>query len=156
MSRSWSRHALPLAFAVSLLAPAVARGQGIQPHIPLKTTLAEIAALRSSYTDAYNAKDAAAISAMYTPDAMVVGSDGSVIMGASAIAKSDNDDAPNWPHIVITSTTVKVYGSMAIDVGTVTVHPKEGGEQVSRYLVVLHHGINGWKLQNAATTPVAK
>ena len=49
MSRhSWYRCAAPLALAVSLFAPAIAAAQGVpQPHVPVSTTLGDIAAFRS-------------------------------------------------------------------------------------------------------------
>jgi uncharacterized protein (TIGR02246 family) len=158
MSRHpWYRHAVPLALAVSLFIPAIAAGQGIPAgHVPLSSTLGDIAQLRAAYADAFNAKDAKALTAMYTADAISIGADGRQTVGARAIGKMFADSAPTWPHAVVSSDTVRVYGSTAIDVGTWTVHPKEGGDIVNRYLVVLRHGIHGWKLQNVAVVPVPK
>ena len=153
----WYRRAVPLALAVSLSVPAVAAGQGIpEPHAPVSTTLGDIAALRTAYVDAFNAKDAKAVSAMYTPDAIVIGVDGSQTVGAAAIAKMNADSAANWPHGVVASFATKVYGATAVDIGTWTVHPKAGGEFVSRYLVVLRHGIKGWKVHYLVNVPMAK
>lgn len=153
----WCRHAVPLALAVGLSIPAIAAGQGIpEPHVPLSTTLGDIAKLRTAYVDAFNAKNSMAVSAMYTADAVVIDVDGSQVVGAKEIAKKNAYAAPNWPHAVIASHSVKVYGATAIDVGTWTVHPKEGGEVVNRYLAVLRHDMHGWKLQNVAVVPVPK
>lgn len=153
----WCRHALPLALAVGFSLPAIAAAQGIPAaHVPLSTTLGDIATLRNGYVEAWNAKDANAVSAMYTSDAVVIDVDGTEVSGWKAIAKKNEDGAANWPHAVVNSHSVKVYGATAIDVGTWTVHPKEGGENVYRYLVVLRHGVKGWKLQNVAVAPVPK
>jgi uncharacterized protein (TIGR02246 family) len=158
MSRHpWYRHAVPLAMALSLYVPAVAAGQGVpEPHVPISTTLGDIAELRAAYVDAFNAKDAKAVAAMYTADAISIGVDGSQTVGARAIGKMFADSAANWPHAVINSVSLKVYGATAVDVGTWTVHPKAGGEMVSRYLAVLRHDVKGWKLQYVANVPVPK
>ena len=158
MSRHlWYRCAAPLALAASLFIPAIAVGQGVpEPHVPVSTTLGDIAAMRAAYVDAFNAKDAKAASAMYTADAVLLNADGSQTIGMRSIAKLFADSAANWPHAVATSNSVKVYGNTAIDVGTWTVHPMTGGEMVSRYLAVLRHGVNGWKVQSVALVPVPK
>ncbi len=154
-SRNWFHRALPLVLVVSVLMPSIAAGQGIDaPRIPLRTALKDIATLRTAYVDAFNAHDAAAVSAMYTNDAVAIGADGSVATGLDAIKKSMSEGAENWPHAVIKSDTVKVYGATAVDVGTWTQHPKEGGEEVSHYLAVLRHDMNGWKLAYVASVPV--
>ena len=82
------RHVFPLALAVSLYVPAVAAGQGVPtPHAPVSTTLGDIAAVRSRYVDAFNAKDATALNAFYTADAIAIGPDGSQTVGAPAIGR---------------------------------------------------------------------
>lgn len=153
----WFRHAVPLAFALGVSLPAFAAGQGIPANaIPLATTLGDLTKLRTAYVDAFNAKDAKAVSAMYTADAVAIDVDGSMTVGAEAIAKRLGAAAPNWPHAVVSSTSVKVYGATAIDVGTWTVHPKDGGEIVSHYLVVLRRSMNGWRISSSAAVPVPK
>lgn len=152
--RNWYRRAVPLVLAASVLVPSIAVGQGIEsPRIPLRTALNDIATLRASYVDAYNGKDAKAVNAMYADDAIVVSEDGALVMGRADIAKAMGD-AANWPHAVIHSDSVRVYGATAVDVGTFTAHPAEGGEMKSRYLVVLRHDMNGWKLVYAAEVPM--
>lgn len=151
------RHAFQLALVAGFSIPAIASGQGIPAaHVPVSTTLGDIAKLRSGFAEAWNAKDAKTLNAMYTSDATVIDADGSVVTGWKAIAKKNEDGAANWPHEVITSQSVKVYGTTAVDVGTVAMHPKDGGEMTYHYLVVLRHGVNGWKLQNLAVAPIPK
>jgi uncharacterized protein (TIGR02246 family) len=153
----WCRHAFQLVLAAGISMPAIASGQGIPAnHVPLSTTLGDIAKLRTGYAEAWNAKDAKTLNAMYLADATVIDADGSMVSGWKAIAKKNEDAAPNWPHTVITSQSVKVYGSTAVDVGTVAMHPADGGEMKYNYLVVLRHGVHGWKLQNVAVSPIPK
>ena len=80
----WYRHAALLVLASGLSVPAAA-GQGIPiPHPPLPTAQSDIAMLRSGYVDAFNNKDAKALSAKFTPNAVVLGVDGSQTMGVPA------------------------------------------------------------------------
>lgn len=153
----WYRHAVPLALALGFSLPAIAAGQGVpEPHVPVSTTLGDIAKLRTAFAVAYNAKDAAAVNATYAADAVEIGADGSETVGAQAIAKRNEAEAPNWPQIVLAPRSTKLYGSTAVETGTFTAHPAAGGEVVSRYLVVLRHSVNGWKLQYVANVPVPK
>ena len=153
----WYRRALPLALAASLCIPFIASGQGIpKDRAPLTTTLGEISALRTAYVDAFNAKDAKALSAMYTTNAIIISADGSQTEGGPAISKMFADSAANWPHAVVKSSGLRLYGTTAVDVGTWTVHPKAGGEMVSRYLVVLRKDMKGWKLAYSANAPMSK
>lgn len=148
---SWRRHVAPLALALSLAIPAIAPGQGVpEPHVPLSTTLGNIAKVRAGYAAAFNAKNATAVTGMYTADASYIDADGSVAMGTQEIGARMASAAPNWPHAVVTSQMVKVYGATAIDVGTVTLHPQEGNDIVSRYLAVMRHDVDGWKYQSVA------
>lgn len=153
----WWRPAFQLALVAGFSIPAIASGQGIpKGHVPVSTTLGDIAKLRTAYGEAWNAKDAKTLNAMFTADATVIDADGSVASGWKEIAKKNEDAAPNWPHTVITSQSVKVYGTTAVDVGTVAMHPADGGEMKYHYLVVLRHGVNGWKLQDVAVSPIPK
>ena len=151
----WFRHAIPFALVAGFLAPAMAAAQGIaEPHAPITSTLGEIGKARAEYVDAFNAKDAKAVSAMFTADAIAVGANGSQMVGWQAIAKANADGAASWPHVVINSESVKVYGTTAVDVGTWTQTPAGGAEAQFRYVAVLRHGIHGWKLQDVAMVPM--
>ncbi|HEY3933751.1 MAG TPA: nuclear transport factor 2 family protein [Gemmatimonadales bacterium] len=152
----WYRRGLPLALAVSIWLPALAQGQGIQPHVPLSTTLGDIAKVRAAYVDAYNAKNAAAVSAMYTADAVVLDADGSETVGARAIGQRNADSVRSWPQASVHSSSVKVYGATAVDVGTWTVRTAAHGDAIQRYLAVLRHDVHGWKLMSVAVVPVPR
>lgn len=147
MSRSWRfRRAVPLALALSMLS-GMAAAQGVEsPHIPLRTVIDQLNSTRSSYMDAFNRKDASGVAAFYLDEAIVTRPDGSQLMGGKAIAEALNAEAANWPHLVLSSDTVRIYGGTALDFGTAKMHPADGGEQVSRYTAVLRKGLKGWKI----------
>lgn len=156
MSRPSSfRLAVPLVLAVALVGTAAA--QGVEtPHIPLRTVIDQLNSTRASYEEAFNAKNAAAVAAMYLDEAIVIRPDGSQLVGAKAIGEALKADAPTWPHMVLTSDTVRVYGGTALDFGTVTTHAKDGGESVSHYLAVLRRGLRGWKIAAVSQVPVTE
>ena len=146
--RAW----LPLVVSLAFLLPSVATGQGIEkPRVPLRTALNEISAFREEYAQAYNNKDAAALLAMYAPDATLLGADGTMLTGKDAIGKSL--EAGPWMKMSITSDTTRVFGNTAYDVGTARMSGSEGHEDVSHYLVVLRRGVTAWKLSAVAVVP---
>lgn len=154
--RSRFRSSLPLVVVLALAAASAASAQIEEPRIPLRTALAEINTLRTEYAENFNAKNSDAITAAYLPDAIVIREDGSVLMGQEAIGEFFAEEAPNWPHLVINSDSVRVYGHSAWDVGTATMHPADGGEMVNRYLVVLRRDMNGWRISRASLVPVTE
>ena len=142
--RSW----LYLALLLSV-GPSVAGGQGIKrPTIPLKKTVDELRQFREAYADAFNKKDSATVAEMYSPDAIMIRDDGSVLVGKDAIRKAISDEAPNWPQMTITSDTMRAVGSTAWDIGTTRSQGSGGGERVSHYLVVLRRGLKYWKINS--------
>ncbi len=152
-----SPRAVQLLVALVMANPIGVAAQGVEtPHLPLRTVIDELNSTRASYAEAFNAKNAAAVSALYLNEAIVIQPDGRQIMGAKAIADMLKKDAPTWPHMVLTSDTVRVYGGTALDFGTVTTHSTSGEEQVSHYLAVLRKGMKGWKVAAVAQVPVGK
>lgn len=151
-SRRWPHLALLLVFVVT----SVASGQGIrQPHTPLRKTADEIRELREAYTDAFNKKDSATVAAMYSPDAIFIRGNGSVLVGQDAIRKAFATEAPQWPQLTaVTPDTLRVVGKTAWETGTTRAQPSGGGEQVSRYLIVLRRGLKYWKINSLAVVPV--
>lgn len=158
MSRQmWSRRAVPLLIALGLLGPSVASGQGIPANrIPLRTSLNEIATLRSAYTDAFNKKDHAAITGMFAPEAVIIYGDGTMVSGWEAIGARMTEESKTWNHAVIASDTVRVYGNTAVDIGTFTHHLKQGGEEVARYTVMSRRGMKGWSIEHVVLVPMPK
>ena len=148
--RSWVAVFAVLAIAGS----SVAHAQGVEaPRLPLRTALDELGTVRAAYADAHNRKDGAAVAALYAPDAIQINSDGSMLKGSQEIGAGLKDSA-NWPHMVIESDSVKVFGNTAVDVGTVRLHPEGGAEMVSHYLVVLRRNMQNWKIVSVASVPV--
>ena len=146
--RAW----LPLTVSLAFLIPSVATGQGIEkPRVPLRTALNEITAFREEYAQAYNNKDAAALTAMYAQDATLIAADGTMLTGKEAIGKS-LESGP-WMKMSLTSDSVRVFGNTAYDVGTARMSGSEGHEDVSHYLVVLRRGVTAWKLSAVAVVP---
>jgi ketosteroid isomerase-like protein len=135
------------------LAPAVASAQIEEPRIPLQTKMSELNRFRVEYAEAYNKKDAAAVSAMYSADAIIVDAEGSVHKGGEAIKQWLTGGASSFPHMVIESDSMSIYGNTAVDVGMVKMHPAAGGEMQAHYMVVLRRSMNGWKLVRGALTP---
>lgn len=145
---------LVLVLALAFAAPSAASAQGIEaPRVPLRTAINEINALRDEYAAGFNKKDAAALTAMYLPDAVLIRGDGSVLVGQAAIGKALADESAKWGQAKITSDTMHVYGNTAWDVGSTTSSDSTGGQNVSHYLVVLRRGLKGWKISSAAVVP---
>jgi ketosteroid isomerase-like protein len=137
-----ARSSLPLVAALAFGAMSVAHAQGIEtPRVPLRTAIREINTLRAEYADLYNKKDAAALAAMYLPDAVVIHDDGSALVGRAAIGKALAEGAANWTQLTISSDTMRVFGNTAWDVGTLSRQGSGGDPSVSHYLVVLRRGV---------------
>jgi ketosteroid isomerase-like protein len=146
------RFGLPLATALAFVSTSLAAAQGVeQPRVPLRTAIAEINTLRSTYADLYNRKDAAALTAMYLSNAVVIRGDGTTLLGQTAIGKALGEDAASWQQITLSSDTTRVYGNTAWDVGTMRSGGESGG---NRYLVVLRRGMEEWKISSLAVVPM--
>jgi uncharacterized protein (TIGR02246 family) len=148
-----------LSVAVLLLcvAPPIAAGQGIKrPTTPLRTARDELREFRETYAAAYNKKDTVSVADMYTPNAVVIQGNGTVVMGRDAIDSAIAHNAPKWTEITITSDTLRVVGNTAWDVGTTRTQGSEGGEQVSHYLTVLRRGSKFWKIDRLAVVPESR
>ena len=156
MSRRQRTHrAVSLLLALAVATPAALAAQGIPANAPaLRTSLSDLATLRSTYVDAFNKKDAAAVTALYADDAVVILEDGQMLNGGLEIRSAMAEEAPTWPHAVIESDTTRVYGGTAVDLGTWTVHPTDGGELKFRYVTILRRGIGGWKITHVSLVPM--
>jgi uncharacterized protein (TIGR02246 family) len=151
------RFSLPLLAALALVATAPAAAQGVeQPRVPLRTAIKEINTLRSEYADLYNKKDAAALTAIYLPDAVVIRADGSTLMGQAAIGKAMGEEAASWKQVTLSSDTMRVFGNTAWDVGSMSSTGGSDSEpSVTRYLVVLRRGVQEWRISSLAVLPMA-
>src|SRR5690348_11339343 len=112
------RNVLPVAllFGAAVLSPSAVTAQIEEGRVPLRTAVTELNTLRSEYADNYNRKDHAGVTNLFDDDAIVLLSDGTVVMGKAAIGKKNAAEAAKWPHIVIKSDSVRVYGNTAVDV----------------------------------------
>ena len=135
------------------LAPTLASAQIEEPRIPLQTKMGELTRFRAEYADNYNRKDGAAVAGMYADDAVIVTGEGAVIKGGAEI-KTFLGDPAQFPHMVIESQEMTVYGNTAVDIGMVKMHPAGGGELKHSYVVVLRRGMNEWKVVRAAHVPI--
>ncbi len=152
-----AQFSLPLVAALAFAATSLAAAQGVDaPRVPLRTAIKEINTLRAEYADLYNKKDAAALTAMYLPDAVMIRDDGSTLLGQAAIGKVLADEAESWQRITITSDTMRVFGNTAWDVGSLRSQGSESEASVSRYLVVLRRGVQEWKIISAAVVPATR
>ena len=154
MTRRSAQSWLPLVLALALATPVVARAQIEEPRIPLQTKMSELLRFRTQYAENFNKKDVAAVVAMYSNDIIVIDPNGAVTKGLDQLQIGMAQGAPNWPHLVIESDSMAVYGNTAVDVGTAKQHPAGGGEVVARYVVVLRRDMNGWKIVRLINTPV--
>lgn len=152
------RFSLPLVAALAFVPTARATAQGVeQPRVPLRTAIKEINTLRSEYADLYNKKDAAALTAIYLPDAVVIRGDGSTLLGQAAIGKALGEEAASWKQITLSSDTMRVFGNTAWDVGSMSSSRGSDGEpSITRYLVVLRRGVQEWRISSLAVLPMAQ
>lgn len=156
MSRpSWFSRAVPLLLTLGLAAPSVVAAQGVEePRIPLRTALMELNTLRTEYADAFNRRDGAALAGVYASDAVFIDADGAKMVGNDAIREYMIARSEKGGHMVIASDTVRVYGNTAVDMGTLTIHPEGGGEDVAHYMTVSRRGMTGWKIVSVVQVPL--
>lgn len=147
---------MALLLTLAIAAPSAVRAQIEEGRVPLKTAVSELHTFRAAYADAYNTKNVAALAAMYDADATILLAKGTVVVGQEAIKHFFTQEAPKFPHLVITSDTMRVFGNTAIDQGTGTYHPAAGATIVERYLVVLRRGMKDWKILRLAAVTVSK
>jgi len=152
MLPSTRRHfSVPIALALALLAPTLGSAQGVEtPRVPIRTAISEIRVLRAQYAEGLNRKDAAELTAMYAPDAVVIREDGKTLMGRPAIGDDLAAGSAKWTKTTITPDTLHVYGNTEWEVGKLT---GPDGKDPRHYLVVLRRGLEGWKISSVAIVP---
>lgn len=140
-------------FVLGIVVPTALQAQIDSGRVPLQTAISEIFRLRESYAETFNAKDVADLTKKWDENATAILPDGSVVTGRAAIMASLGPPA-QWPHLVISSDSLEVWGNTAVDHGTIKMHPAGGGEIVTRYLVVLRRGYTDWRLVYSMQAPV--
>jgi len=111
--------------------------------------------LRSRYQAAYNAGDAAAVTALYTDDATSMPDHHAPVDGKAAIQEHlQQIFAQYTPSLTITPADTEISGEIAHEHGTysMTLTPKGGGNAITengKYLVVLKRQADGsWKIHH--------
>jgi uncharacterized protein (TIGR02246 family) len=104
--------------------------------------------LTGKFTAAYNAGDAAALAALFTEDAEIVGDDGSVTSGREAIAErfaATFEDDPG-ATLALQTESVRLLGAdSALEKGTATLTPADGAApEAARYTVVYVKRDGAW------------
>ena len=120
---------------------------------------AAIAKVRDAWAEGAHNKDAPKVAAMYTEDAVLVGSDQPLTSGRAAIQAALDKEFPISDGLQINSENTDVSGDLAYDFGTYAqeVTPPKGKTAVvgGAYLVVLKRQHDGsWKIvRHMTTTP---
>lgn len=120
---------------------------------------AAVAKVRQAWADGAHNKDAPGVAAMYTDDAVLVGSDQPLTSGRAAIQAALEKEFPISHGLQINSENTDVSGDLAYDFGTFAqeVTPPGGKATVAggAYLVVLKRQSDGsWKIvRHVTATP---
>ncbi len=152
------RALLPASLLLTLTVglPSVATAQIPDSAVKLQTVVSETNRFRVEYAEYVNNKDAKSLAAMYEDDAIVTLESGARQVGKQAVMASITERLPTYPHMVLQSDTLIAYGPTAIDMGTVRLHPTNGGEVVNKYLAVLRRTMGVWRIVRLQVTTVAK
>jgi len=145
-----------LSLALTAMVPGLASAQIPDDAIPLPTIRSETNTFRAEYAEYFNNKEISRLVAMYAPDAIVTNERGETFVGRAAIQAAFARDSATLPHMILKSDSLIGYGRTAIDVGTVTMHPKAGGEVKGKYLVVLRKRMQVWLLDRVSVVPIPK
>lgn len=147
------RSAASLVLSLTVVSASVAVAQGIEePRIPIRTALDEIHTFGSTYTDAANAHQMAAVAALYAEDGVLIGPDGNMVVGREAIQKALTDNGEG--EVTFHPDSAHVFGHTAWQTGTMTTQMADGTSHMSRYLVVLRRGLTEWKIASVAIVPM--
>jgi uncharacterized protein (TIGR02246 family) len=134
LSRRLSRTLALLALLLPAGTALVAQGVP-QNAAPLEPTTAQLERLRAKYNAAFNKKDAAAVAALYTQNAVVVTAEGQVLQGRAAIEQGMRTASTNWGQLSSTGIETRRLGNWGWQVGSTEM---KGGAQneAGRYLAI--------------------
>ena len=122
----------------------------------IATTTDELAALRESWTRAFNGKQLDAVVGMYTLDAVFLPITGGRVVSAAAVKNLyERIWAQLTPRIELTSHVVERYGDLAYDSGEYVENLVSGGSPVNiagNYLFVYRRQPDGWRIVAQAWT----
>jgi uncharacterized protein (TIGR02246 family) len=137
------RHPLALGLAVlALTAPLTAEAQAGPPALR-----AEITKLSQAWQAAYNAADAAALTAFYSLDATVLPPGAEPVTGAAAIKAFFAADVASGATNTLTTTDVVGSGDVAVETGKWVAQAKDGKHlDHGSYVTVYRKVSGGWKI----------
>ncbi len=133
---------------LALLATACAPGSGTPAAGSAALPAAELDAIRAvdaAFAAAMNAKDTAAVFAIYAPDAKLMPPDSPILEGAAGHPVLAGLIAGGAENFVLTPTTTYGAGDLAYQVGTAS-FTMGGGTATVKYVEVLRKGADGkWR-----------
>ncbi len=129
-----------VALALLLPLPAFAQASGADLR-------AEIAKMDRAWEKAYNAGDAAALTALYTKDAKVMPPGAKAVSGTSAIKAHFAADVAQGVKNTLTQADVVGFGDYALETGTFVATSAEGKHLDHGSFMTLHKKVDGaWKM----------
>ena len=129
--------------ALVLALPLPALAQGGEANLR-----AEIEKMDRAWEKAYNAGDAAAVTALYASDARVMPPGAEAITGTSAIRKLFDADVSQGAKIALKMVDVVGFGDYALETGTLVVTSHDGKHLDHGSFTTLHRKVGGgWKIQ---------
>lgn len=144
-------HPVLLPVCLLLAACAAPSRPGSRPAGAAADDVAAIQALARAFSAAYMAGDAEAMTALYTPDAVLFPNNSEMIQGHAAIRRFWTQ-APGERVTLhrITATEVRVEGDHAYDYGVYEVSGERNGQAYGpvggKYVIVWRRGPQGWRM----------
>ena len=129
-----------VALALALPLPALAQtgGADLRPQIEK---------MSQAWQKAYNAGDAAGLTALYTKDAKVMAPGAEVASGTSAIRKFFDADAAQGVKNTLTPGDVVGFGDYAVETGTFVATSADGKHlDHGSYMTLYQKAGGGWKI----------
>lgn len=131
--------------ALVLLAAACTPPAGNGSAALSEAELDAVRAVDAAFAAGMNAKDTAAVFAIYAPDAMLMPPDSPILVGAAGHPVLAGLIAGGAENFVLTPTTTYGVGDLAYQVGTAS-FTMGGGSATIKYLEVLRKGSDGkWR-----------
>lgn len=129
-----------VALALAMPLPVLAQSAGADVR-------AQIEKMDRAWEKAYNAGDAAALTALYTKDAKVMSPGAEAASGTSAIQKLFAADVAQGVKNTLTLGDVVGFGDYALETGTFVVTSAEGKHLDHGSFMTLHKKVDGgWKI----------
>jgi uncharacterized protein (TIGR02246 family) len=135
------------AFAVGLVAMAVASPLPAFAQAGGGDLSAQIAKVDQAWEKAYNAGDAAALTALYTKDAKVMPPGADAASGSKAIHAMFAADAAGGARNALTQKDVTGFGDYALETGSYVATSKDGKHlDHGSFMTFLKKEGGGWKI----------